>query len=154
MALKIRPYEPADFDALWRMDAACYAPEIAYSRRTMRAFLRLPGAECLIAEDGAGGILGFILTDRDGPAGHIITLDVAPEARRRKIGTALVEAAHSALAARGVREVELETSTVNQAGVAFWQHHGYRTCGVLSNFYENGEDAFWMTKTIARAAKA
>jgi ribosomal protein S18 acetylase RimI-like enzyme len=149
----IRPYDPGDFEALWRMDAACYAPEIAYSRRTMRAFMRLPGAECLVAEDG-GVILGFILTDRDGAAGHVITLDVSPEARRRKIGTALVEAAHASLAARGVREVELETSTANQAGIGFWRRHGYQTQGVLQDFYENGEDAYWMTKSLAKSAKA
>jgi ribosomal protein S18 acetylase RimI-like enzyme len=153
MPVRIRPYDPADFDALWQMDAACYAPEVAYSKRTMRAFLRLPGAECLIAEDG-GAILGFIMTDRDGPAGHVITLDVSPDARRRGIGTALVNAAHDSLAARGVREVELESSTANQAGVAFWQHHGYQPQGILANFYENGEDAYWMTRTLAKKASA
>jgi [ribosomal protein S18]-alanine N-acetyltransferase len=145
MPLVTRPYEPADFNALCNLDADCYAPEIAYSRRTMRAFLRLPGAECLVAEED-GTIRGFILTDRDGPAGHIITLDVAPEARRRKIGTKLVEAAHASLARHGVREVELEASTSNPTAVAFWERHGYRRCGVLPNYYENGEDAYWMTR--------
>ena len=147
MPLNIRPYDPVDFNALCRMDAECYAPEIAYSRRTMRAFLRLPGAECLVAEEG-GAVLGFILTDRDGPAGHVITLDVAPEARRRGVGTQLLEAAHGSLATHGVREVELETSTTNQAAVAFWKHHGYRACGLLPNYYENGEDAYWMSRTL------
>jgi ribosomal-protein-alanine N-acetyltransferase len=151
MAPRIRPYDPADFSALCRMDAQCYAPEVAYSRRTMRAFLRLPGAECLVAEED-GVIHGFILTDRDVPAGHVITLDVAPDARRRGIGTALLEAAHGSLAAHGVREVDLETSTTNAAAVAFWQHHDYRACGVLPNYYENGEDAYWMTKSLERAA--
>src|SRR5271154_3034206 len=106
MPVRIRPYDPADFDALWRMDGACYAPEVAYSKRTMRAFLRLPGAECLVAEyDGA--ILGFGTTGDGGGAGPVIKPAVAPEARRRGMGTALVEAAHASLAARGVREVEL-----------------------------------------------
>jgi ribosomal-protein-alanine N-acetyltransferase len=147
MSLLIRPYDPADFDRLWRIDAECYAPEIAYSRRTIRAFLRLPGAECLVAEE-KGEIAGFILTDRDGPAGHIITLDVAPEARRKGLGTALLSAAHSSLAEHGVRDVELETSTVNQPAIAFWKHHGYQACGILRNYYENGEDAYWMSKTL------
>jgi ribosomal-protein-alanine N-acetyltransferase len=153
MPAKIRPYDPADFSALCRMDAECYAPEVAYSRRTMRAFLRLPGAECLVAEE-RGEIQGFILTDRDGPAGHVITLDVAPGARRRGVGTALLEAAHGSLAARGVREVELETSTTNEAAIAFWKRHGYRACGILPNYYDNGEDAYWMTKELERAAAA
>jgi len=147
MPLRIRAFAPEDFDALWQIDAQCYAPEIAYSRRTFRAFLRLPGAECLVAEEN-GALVGFILTDRDGPAGHVITLDVAPEARRRKIGTALLEAAHASLARHGVREVELETSTTNEAAVAFWKKHGYRECGVLPNYYQNGEDAYWMVRRI------
>ncbi len=147
MPLAIRSYHDSDFDRLCRIDADSYAPEIAYSRRTMRAFLRLPGAECLVAEAN-GEIVGFVLTDRDGPAGHVITLDVAPGARRRKIGTALVEAAHASLAGHGVREVDLETSTTNEAAVAFWKKHGYRECGVLRNYYQNGEDAYWMARRI------
>lgn len=143
----VRPYTPEDFNALCNIDVQCYAPEVAYSRRTMRSYLRLPGAECLVAEED-GAIRGFILTDRYGPAGHIITLDVAPEARRRKIGTALLEAAHASLARQGVREVELETSTANEPAIAFWQRHGYRSCGVLPNYYENGEDAYWMTRRL------
>src|SRR5271167_4130097 len=110
MRPSLRSYRPDDFDALCRLDAECYAPALAYSRRTMRAFLRFPGAECLVAE-ADGAIVGFILTDSDGPAGHVITLDVAPEARRLGIGTELLEAAHRSLAAGGVREVELEAST-------------------------------------------
>jgi len=147
MPLEIRPYDDADFATLCRIDSESYAPEIAYSRRTMRAFLRLPGAECLVAEED-GEIQGFILTDRDGPAGHVITLDVAPGARRRKIGTALVEAAHASLQRHGVREVDLETSTTNEAAVAFWKRHGYRECGVLPNYYQNGEDAYWMARAL------
>ena len=147
MPLVIRPYAQEEFATLHAIDAECYAPEIAYSRRTMRAFLRLPGAECLVAEEG-GTIVGFILTDRYRAAGHIITLDVAPAARRRGVGTALVEAAHASLARAGVREVELETSTANTAAVAFWKRHGYRECGVLPNYYENGEDAYWMTRGV------
>jgi ribosomal-protein-alanine N-acetyltransferase len=143
----IRLYQDADFSALCKIDEDCYAPEVAYSRRTMRAFLRLPGAECLVAEE-AGEIQGFILTDRDGPAGHIITLDVAPRTQRRGIGTALLGAAHASLARHGVREVELEASTVNDAAIAFWERHGYRSCGVLPNYYQNGEDAYWMTRRI------
>ena len=146
--VQVRSFVAADFDSLWRIDAQCYAPEIAYSRRTLRAFLRLPGSECLVAEEN-GVILGFILTDRDGPAGHIITLDVTPEARRKRIGTALLDAAHTSLSAHGVREVSLETSTVNQPAIAFWRKHGYLPCGILSNYYENGEDAFGMSKSLS-----
>jgi len=149
MAPCIRPFVSADFLALWQIDAQCYAPEVAYSKRTFRAFLRLPGAECWVAEE-SGALVGFILTDRDGPAGHIITLDVAPQARRKGVGTALLEAAHASLAAHGVRGIELETSTVNEPAIAFWKRHGYRACGILPDYYQNGEDAYWMAKTLSQ----
>ena len=147
MPLVIRPFAAEDFSTLCSIDVECYAPEIAYSRRTMRALLRLPGAECLVAEE-EGTIRGFVLTDRYGPAGHIITLDVAPAVRRRGVGSALVEAAHESMKRAGVREVELETSTTNATAIAFWKRHGYRECGVLPNYYENGEDAYWMTRRL------
>ena len=153
MPLRIRPYNPADFETLYTLDAQCYAPEVAYSKRTLRAFLRLPGAECLVAEQERV-IAGFILSDRYKAAGHIITLDVAPDARRIGVGTALLEAAHASLATQGVREVDLETSTLNPAAIAFWQHHGYKIAGTLANYYGNGEDAYWMTRTLAKSASA
>ncbi len=147
----IRPWMLEDFEALCRLDQECYAPEVAYSRRTMRSFLRLSGAECHVAEE-RGEIAGFILTDRDGPSGHVITIDVAASHRRRKLGTALLATAEAALAAAGVREVDLEVSTANEAAVAFWQKHGYRACGILENYYGTGEDAYWMAKSLARSA--
>jgi ribosomal-protein-alanine N-acetyltransferase len=149
----IRPWLLEDFEALCRLDQECYAPEVAYSRRTMRSFLRLPGAECFVAE-ARGQIAGFILTDRDGPSGHIITIDVAASHRRRKLGTALLLAAEAALTAAGVRDVDLEASTSNEAAVAFWQEHGYRACGILEDYYATGEDAYWMAKSLPRPAAA
>jgi ribosomal-protein-alanine N-acetyltransferase len=47
----LRSYVPADFEKLYEIDQACYEPEIAYSRRELRNYLRFPGAECVVAED-------------------------------------------------------------------------------------------------------
>jgi ribosomal protein S18 acetylase RimI-like enzyme len=47
----LRSYVPADFEKLYEIDQACYEPEIAYSRRELRNYLRFPGADCVVAED-------------------------------------------------------------------------------------------------------
>ena len=150
--LRLRPYQPEDFDALYTIDQACYPPGIAYSKRTLRLFLRFPGAECLVAE-ADGRIAGFILAEHEGERAHLITIDVLAAERRRGVGTALLRAIERTLAARGVRQVELETATDNHAAIAFWQKHGYRTAAVLKSYYPGPVDAFAMYKHLLAAGK-
>jgi len=68
MSLTLRAYTPDDFDKLHAIDQACYPSGIAYSKQTLRWFLRLPGAECVVAEL-EDKIAGFILAQQEGPNG-------------------------------------------------------------------------------------
>ncbi len=147
MELHLRPYRPDDFDALYAIDQACYAPGVAYTKRTLRWFLRLAGAECLVAEAG-GTTVGFILAECEGEYAHIVTIDVLARERRHGVGTALLRAMEQSLAAHGVRHVELETATDNDAAIAFWQKHGYGTVGVLKRYYLERLDAYSMQKLL------
>ena len=151
MTFTLRPHRPEDFQHLYEIDQACFPPGISYSKRMLRSFLNSPDAECLVAEVGAE-IAGFILTDLINAGGHIVTLDVLESARRCGIGTALLRAAEQNLAARGAREIVLETATNNAPAIAFWQKHGYRTGGVIKNYYSNRSDAFWMVKSLREIA--
>jgi len=143
----IRPYQPADFDTLHRVDQVCFPRGIAYSRRTLRWFLSLPGADCLVAEQ-SGEIIGFILSQAEGHEAQVITLDVLEAHRRAGCGSMLLRKAESRLQAAGVRSITLETATNNNAAVAFWQKHGYRTVAVLKNYYATKQDAFAMIKAL------
>jgi ribosomal-protein-alanine N-acetyltransferase len=147
MNLTLRSYLPSDFEVLCAIDQACYPPGIAYSKRTLRWFLRQPGAECLVAE-ADGQIAGLILAEHGDTWGHLTTLDVLEPYRRRGVGTALLLAMEHSLAARGVHEVELETATDNSPAVAFWDKHGYRTVGVLKCYYLGRIDAYSMRKPL------
>src|ERR1700675_2640266 len=62
---RIRQFEKADFDTLWRIDQACFDPQLAYSRPEMAFYMRRPGSFTLVAEEEGNrvpgnGILGFI----------------------------------------------------------------------------------------------
>ena len=143
---------PDDFEALYEIDQACYAPAIAYSRRDLRGYLRLPGAECVVAETNTR-IVGFCITVGDAHEGHIITLDVIEAFRRKGVGSLLLAEAELRLAASGVRKVSLETATNNIAAIAFWQKHGYRSLSVLKGYYPDGLDAWAMSKMIGMPPK-
>jgi len=147
MALSLRSYEPHDFAALHRLDQSCFPPGISYSKTTLRYFLTIPSADCVVALEG-NHIAGFILSEENPPLAHIITLDVAAQERRRGVGAALLEKLESNLSARGVRSILLETATDNEAAVAFWQRHGYRSEAVLKRYYLGRIDAYEMRKIL------
>jgi len=143
----IRQYDAHDFAALHKLDQACFPPGIAYSKIMLRYFLGQAAAECLVAEDGKK-IIGFLISEENPPLGHIITLDVAESHRRQGVGTQLLQESEAHLAFREVRTVLLETATTNQAGIAFWERHGYRREAVLKNYYSGRLDAFEMRKRL------
>ncbi|HTV59856.1 MAG TPA: N-acetyltransferase [Verrucomicrobiae bacterium] len=149
----LRSFAEKDFDRLWQIDQACYEPQVAYSRRELKNYLRFPGANCVLAESfrapaKPAAIVGFCLTAQRGPFGYIITMDVLADWRRHGVGTALLEEAERRMAATGVREVALETATDNAAAIAFWKRHGYRNRGVRKGYYPGGRDAFAMVKQL------
>lgn len=152
MAPTLRSYEPHDFAALHRLDQSCFPPGISYSKATLRYFLTLASADCVVAEEG-GRIAGFIVSEENPPLAHIITLDVEGKHRRRGIGTALLGNLESNLASRGVRSILLETATDNEAAVAFWKAHGYRIEATLKGYYLGRIDAYEMRKILPGTAR-
>jgi len=152
MAPTLRSYEPHDFAALHRLDQACFPAGISYSKTTLRCFLRLASADCVVAVEG-GRVVGFVLSEENPPLAHIITLDVAEKQRRQGVGSALLQQLEANLAARGVRSVLLETATNNAAAVAFWQKRGYRIEATLKRYYLGRLDAYEMRKILPGAAR-
>ena len=149
----LRSYEPHDFAALHKLDQSCFPAGISYSKTTLRYFLTLASADCVVATDGIH-IAGFVLSEENPPLAHIITLDVDQRQRRNGVGTALLQQLESNLTARGVRSVLLETAIDNEAAVAFWQRHGYRIEAILKRYYLGRLDAYEMRKILPAAATA
>lgn len=134
----------------------------------MRAYLGFGTSECVVAEirdngmlsrdasgndarDSNAAIVGFCISASHEKEGYIITMDVLEQYRRHGIASALIGDIEKRLAAKGARRIALETAVDNQAGVAFWKRHGYRTRRIRKGYYPGGGDAFAMTKTLRRS---
>ena len=153
---RIRQFEKADFDTLWRIDQACFDPQLAYSRPEMAFYMRRPGSFTLVAEADGGevpgkGILGFIVTETRRKSGHIITIDVVAEARRAGVGSALLGAAEDQLLRAGAVAVALETPVNNEAAIRFYKQKGYFVEKTVAGYYSGQMDALVMTKELARS---
>ena len=144
--MRLRSYTPKDFERVHEIDQQCFERAIAYSRADMRAYLSLPGAECVIAETEKGEMAGFCLAAHEQGLGYLITMDVLESYRRHGVATALLREIEGRLAARQVNEMWLETATDNQAAIAFWHKHGYRKQGTRKNYYPGKRDAYTMRK--------
>jgi len=68
--------------------------------------------------------------DGDPEAGYLISLWVAPEARGRGVGAALVHAVVAWATAQGLRRLFLDVGARNQAAQALYQRLGFAVSGV------------------------
>ena len=177
MPFCIREFDRTDFDTLWRIDQACFDPQLAYSRPELAFYMRRPGSFTLVAQsvDESGrvpsevpsevpinfpskvpgnipgsGILGFIVAEIRRNSGHIITIDVVQKARRTGIGSALLEAAEKRLVEAGAVTVALETPVNNAAAIRFYKHQGYFVERTATGYYSNQMDALVMVKELKR----
>ena len=148
---RIRQFEKADFDTLWRIDQACFDPQLAYSQPELAFYIRRPGSLTLVAE--AEGILGFVVAETRHKSGHIITIDVVAEARRMGVGSALLRAAEEQLLRAGSVAVALETPVNNEAAIRFYKQRGYFVRNTVAGYYSGQLDALVMTKELARSQR-
>jgi ribosomal-protein-alanine N-acetyltransferase len=153
----IRPYRAADFDRLWQIDQACFAPGIAYSQMELSGFIMRRNAITLVAEHAANDdrppdattIAGFAIAQPYKKHGRILTLDVLPQARRSGLGSTLLFECETRLRQRGCVEIYLETAVDNEAALKLYHKVGYRNLRILPDYYHStGLDAFLMGKEL------
>lgn len=165
MEFRLRDFGQQDFETLWRIDQQCFAPGISYSRVDLAAYLRRQGAFALVAEssemrktlvqssgapvDESLITLGFIIAEAGSRrSGHIITIDVLPEARGAGVGSRLLRAAEDRLLAADCRSVILETSVDNQVALSFYKRHEYNVVKTIPRYYSDGVDALVLKKDL------
>ncbi len=130
--------------------------------------MRHPAAFTLVAEAALRGgeianddpspsqdsILGFLVAEcgrrKVGHlnSGHIITIDVRSEARRHRVGSALLEAAESRLLSAQCQQVQLETAVDNAAAISFYKRRGYNVTQTIPHYYSSGVDALMLEKDL------
>lgn len=82
--------------------------------------------------------LGMALCRVAGREAEILTLAVAPQARRRKIASALVLACVEAARAAGAETVFLEAAVDNTAALALYRTLGFSLAGMRRGYYDRG----------------
>lgn len=137
----------AHAEALAAIHAASFPPAERWAAAALATQLALPGGFGLLDPRG-----GFVLARVAADEAEILTLAVAPPARRQGVARALLAAAHAEAAARGAVASYLEVAAGNEAALALYAAAGYRAVGRRPGYYADGGDAIVMACRISDAA--
>ena len=143
--MKIEQLGPAGADVYAALHASAFDPPWAPSE--FHGLLLSLGAVGFVASD-QGEPCGMIVLSTAGDA-EILTLAVAPSARRRGVARALVEAAAEFAREKGAREIFLEVAPENAAARALYETMGFIQTGLRKGYYRSGADAQVLRRTLS-----
>jgi ribosomal-protein-alanine N-acetyltransferase len=134
-------WPPARLAAL---HARCFTRPRPWSAAEFGALLNAPGV--FLCPTAAGFILGRATLDE----AEVLTLAVAPEARRSGKGRALLAAFEMAARTRAAAVAFLEVSDDNTAALALYRGAGYVVAGRRRNYFGAGVDGLVLRKPLTR----
>jgi ribosomal-protein-alanine N-acetyltransferase len=138
---------PPDAEAMAELHALAFAAPERWNAATFANQLALPGVFGFLCP-GAGFVLARVAADE----AEILTIAVAPEARRAGLGGTLLRAAERQAAAGGARKMLLEVAPANLAGRALYAMAGYADVGRRRKYYPDGSDALVLGRALTPAA--
>lgn len=134
MTLALRPVRAADLAQLAALHAQSF-PDDPWSSAALATVLAMLGVDGRVAGGERDAPRGFLLDQSLGAVSEILTLCVAPAARRQGVARALlldlIARAHRA----GARHIALEVAADNAAARALYTSLGFRRRGVRRAYY-------------------
>jgi ribosomal protein S18 acetylase RimI-like enzyme len=148
-AMRIRRAVPRDLDAVDAVEAGSFSRD-RFPRRNLRRLLRSRSAAVLIAE--AEAPLGYVLLlfRKGAKAARLYSLAVAPKARGKGIGRALVYAAARFAIEKGCDRIRLEVRASNRSAARLYESAGFGILKTVPGYYEDGETALLMEQRLQR----
>lgn len=132
-----------------RLNLRCFKNGENYTKHTFAYLLgesRVLSYRAVTPKDEMVGFI-FVMLDDNG-AGHITTVGIAPEHRRRGLAGKLLSHTEESLRSRDINTVMLEVRVSNIAAQSLYRSFGYYTVQRINNYYNNGEDCFLMVKSL------
>lgn len=145
----IRPLTDKNLKEVLKLNLRCFKAGENYTKYTFAHLLSIPNCISYRAVTPGDRMVGFIfLTVSESGLGHITTIGVAPEHRRRGLANRLLEHGETALKKRRISTMSLEVRVSNKAAQNLYHEIGFSIVQRLKNYYKNGEDGFLMVKSI------
>jgi ribosomal-protein-alanine N-acetyltransferase len=154
--VKLRKFTPGDLPSVMQINRVCL-PENYTDFFFIDLHQRFPETFIVAEEDGK--IVGYIMCRIEvGLAsyglgglirkGHVVSIAVLPQGRRKGVAQALMTAAMDGMQRYNAKQIFLEVRVTNGAGVALYKKLGLEITRTIHGYYSDGEDAYVMSKKL------
>jgi len=150
MAVIVERASATDLGTLYKIEQECFTKE-AWSKEQIAMFLQAPDAVSLTVKERdeiAGFVIGLTNRHNGMKIGHIVTIDVLPNHRRKGIGMALIGSIEQEFKRMGVKVCYLEVREGNLAAMRLYRKAGYVEFERLENYYSRGGHGVRLEKTL------
>ncbi|HHV23446.1 MAG: ribosomal protein S18-alanine N-acetyltransferase [Methanosarcina sp.] len=137
----IRRFAPEDFQEVVEIESEAFSE---HNSLLYMGFYETVGDGFLVAELD-GKVVGYVVGYRSAEnEGHIFSIGVKEEYRRRGIGTALIHAICDLFVVNGLKYARLEVRNSNIRAQNLYRSIGFVPCWTEKKYYSDGEDGMVM----------
>jgi ribosomal-protein-alanine N-acetyltransferase len=153
----IRKFVPNDLQAIMQINRVCL-PENYTDFFFIDLHQRYP--ETFIIAEENNKYLGYIMCRIEiglsniglgglTRKGHIVSIAVMPQTRRRGVAQAVINKALEGMKYYKAKQAFLEVRVTNEPAVSLYKKLNFEISRTINGYYSDGEDAYVMTKKIA-----
>ncbi len=148
MAYEICPLTEKHLKEVLKLNLRCFKEGENYTKHTFAYLLNEPNCISYQLVTPNKQMIAFVFVMVECGIGHLTTIGVAPEHRRRGLAQRLLNHAEKALQNRNVSTVTLEVRVGNSAAQNLYRGLEYSIVQRIKKYYNNGEDGFLMVKSL------
>lgn len=149
MEVKIESATIRLLNKLFEIEQECFDQE-AFTKQQISYLLTDYNTIALVAKinnDIAGFIIAQVEVEENTEFGHIITINITPNFRRKGIAKKLLRETENRLRQKGINECRLEVREDNNAAIKLYQTSSYQTIGKIEKYY-NKKHGLYLKKII------
>jgi ribosomal-protein-alanine N-acetyltransferase len=149
--IRIREMEAGDLDGVMAIEEVSFPTP--WSRKLFEEEIVREFSDALVAVPADGEeILGYAVCWTVAEESHLLNIAVRPDARGRKVGTALLKECIRRGARAGAERIHLEVRAGNGPALRLYGREGFSFRGVRRGYYtDTGEDAVLLSRELRRS---
>ena len=144
--IKVRLFKPTDMFSVIKLASDTLTER--YSPSLFTYFYETFPQAFIVAEK-THKIIGFIVGVKiDSEKAKILMLSVSKLHRKQNIGSSLLNQFLEEISKENIKSISLEVRTDNEKAIKFYQKHDFKITEKLTEFYQNGEEAYTMKRDL------
>lgn len=144
MTPRIEHATTRQLDRLYEIEKECFQKE-AFTKQQIAHLLAAYNSVSLVAKVNSeivGFIISVVILERNALVGHILTIEVLRQHRRKGIAQQLLQEIEKILKEKGVKACRLEVREKNLAALKLYRKLGYLKVAKLKDYYGNAHGIY------------